>query len=66
MTTKELIKAAKLIRDICSNAAETGTWDDCKKCPFYASPCIFIECENGQESYPPCNWDIERLEREGK
>ena len=37
-----------------------------KNCPFYADPCIFIECEDGQEAYPPNLWDIERLEREGK
>jgi hypothetical protein len=64
MTKQELIQAAKEIRDICCNAGETNTWEDCKKCPFYADPCIFIECEDGQEAYPPNLWDIERLERE--
>ena len=68
MTKQELIQAAKEIRDICHNKAVegTGTWADCKKCPFYASPCIFVECEDGQEAYPPNSWDIERLERESK
>ena len=64
MTKQELIQAAKEIREICRNAGETDTWDDCKNCPFYADPCIFIECEDGQEAYPPNLWDIERLERE--
>ena len=65
MTKQELIQAAKEIREICRNEVSiTGTWEDCKKCPFYADPCIFIECEDGQEAYPPTFWDIERLERE--
>lgn len=62
MTKQELIQAAKEIREICNNAGETNTWDDCKNCPFYAAPCIFIEFEDGQEAYPPNSWDIERLE----
>lgn len=68
MTKQELIQAAKEIREICNNAGETNTWDDCKNCPFYADPCIFIECEDGQEVYPPNLWDIERLEsgKDGK
>jgi hypothetical protein len=64
MTKQELIQAAKEIREICHNAGETKTWEDCKKCPFYADPCIFIECEDGQEAYPPNLWDIEQLEYE--
>jgi hypothetical protein len=63
MTKQELIQAVKEIRDICRNAGETNTWDDCKNCPFFADPCIFIACEDGQEAYPPNLWDIEQLER---
>ena len=67
MTKQELIQAAKEIRDICRNAFQkTGTWADCKKCPFYASPCIFIEYEDGQEAYPPANWDVEKLEEKNR
>jgi hypothetical protein len=63
MNTQELLQAAKEIREICRNAVSiTGTWEDCKKCPFYASPCIFIEYEDGQEAYPPNSWEIERAE----
>lgn len=61
MTKQELIQAAKEISDICKSRGHT--WEDCKNCPFYADPCIFIECEDGQ-AYPPILWDIERLERE--
>ena len=65
MNKQELLQAAKEIREICRNGVSiTDTWEDCKKCPFYADPCIFIACEDGQEAYPPNAWDIEQLERE--
>lgn len=63
MNKQELIQAMKEIREICDNAGGTNTWNDCKNCPFYADPCIFIESEDGEEAYPPTMWEIERLER---
>jgi hypothetical protein len=64
MTKQELIQAAKEIREICENTAET--WDDCekKKCPFCGDDgyCVFINCP-GQDAFAPLNWDIEQLER---
>lgn len=66
MANEKWIQVLKEIRTICETMEVSGTWEDCKKCPFYVRNdqcCVFIENE-GQDAYPPLNWEVEDLERE--
>lgn len=58
MTKQELTQAAKEIRDICKEYDEK---DSCDICPFSIRFTDVYDC---CLRLFPCDWDIERLERE--